>query len=148
LVFWQYARLKINSVPRGIIGVPGLSRKSVTSRPGLAYARRGLRFKSLNIVVHVNISEREGFAFRSQTSCLLTPGRLRPLPGAVQEVGYFLDSPCICSRFVETWFLRNLRKCRIKEAVRTSFSNFSDRRLFLAYARRGLRFKSLNLLFM
>jgi hypothetical protein len=41
--------------------------------------------------------------------------------GDVQEVGYFPDTPCICSRFVET-----VCKCRIKEAVRTRFSNFSD----------------------
>jgi ankyrin repeat protein len=41
--------------------------------------------------------------------------------GVAQEVGYFLGNPRICSRFVET-----VRKYRNKEAVRTSFSNFSD----------------------
>jgi hypothetical protein len=51
----------------------------------------------------------------------LAKPRISRLLGAGQEVGYFPASPRICSRFVET-----VRKCRIKEAVRTSFSNFSD----------------------
>ena len=40
---------------------------------------------------------------------------------AVQEVGYFMDSPCFFSYFYEI-----VRKNDNKEGVRTSFSNFSD----------------------